>query len=226
MGVVGEVTDRQDRPAMVRFERVAMEDKAGSLAAGRYISKDVDISMTTPPYSRDVIRQKATQWLVNLEQDVRNNRIPESWAEQYRDAYRRFQNGQEQPLNGTAIRGWGVISPAQQENLISINVLTVEDLAGINDEGLRRVGMGAMDLKNKAVAWIKQLNDRGPLVQENSALKAQVDLLTANLATVTRQVNELKAQQPPVAVVTREEQISADDILPEPENRTLTLKRK
>ena len=230
MSAVGEVTERQDRPAHVRFERVAVEDKAASLAAGRYAAKDVDFALITPPYSRDIVRQKVAQWMLNMEQDVRNGRIPEKWRDDYLDAYKRFQAGQEQPLNGTAVKGWGVISPAQQEVLIRMNVLTVEDLAGINDEGLRRIGMGAMELKNKAMAWIKQLNDRGPLVQENAALKAQVELLIANQATLTRQVQELKAQQPQVvnqpALVTRDEQITADDILPEPENRTLTLKRK
>lgn len=229
MGAVGDVSDRQDRPAHVRFERVAIEDKASSLALGRYAAKDVDFALITPPYSRDVVRQKVSQWLVNLEQDVRNNRLPAQWAEQYREAYKLFLKGQEQPLNGTPIKGWGVISPAQQEVLIHMNVFTVEDLAGINDEGLRRIGMGGMELKNKAIAWNRQLNDRGPLVQENAALKAQIDLLMANQATLTRQLQELKAQQPQVvnqpALVTRDEQITADDILPEPEKHN-AIKRK
>ena len=170
--LVGQVSERTDRPAYVRFERVAKENKALSLQEGKFVATDVDYALITPPYSKDVIRQKVASWFDNLEQDVRNDRIPEAWAKLYRDAYRAWQNGQEIPPNGSPIRGWGVLSPAQQENLLRINILTVEDLAGVNDEGLRRVGMGAQELKQKAVAWLRTLHDRGPLTQENAALKS------------------------------------------------------
>jgi hypothetical protein len=226
MSVVGAIQERGDRPAIVRFERKAMEDKAESLKQNRYVAKDVDFALITPPYSRDVVEVKVEQWLINLDQDVKNNRIPPEWADRYKDAYSKFQGGQEIPLNGTAIRGWGVISPAQQETMIRMNVLTVEDLAGINDEGMKRIGMGALEMKNKAIAWVKQLNDKGPLTMENSALKSENTLLKSNLETLTRQVEELKAMiKPPslvvdMPIVTRNDQIAADDILPEPEKPT------
>lgn len=226
MPSVGAVQERTDRPAYVRFERVAVEDKAATLAQGRYVAKDVDYALITPPYSRDVIRIKVSQWMTNLDQDVRNERIPQEWVDIYRKAYQAFQNGQEQPLHGTAIRGWGVISPAQQETLIRMNVLTVEDLSGINDEGMRRIGMGGVDLKNKAKAWLAQLNDKAPLTIENAALKAEVERLKADNEALTTELLALKAQ--PSATVTRVEstQITADDILPEPAKPTLTLKKK
>lgn len=191
---VGELTDRKERPAYVRFERVAVEDKAASLREGHYIARDVDMALITPPYSKDIFKIKVPQWFANLEQDIHNGRIDPKWVEDYKEAYRRWQNGQEIPLNGTPIKGWGVISPAQQETLIRMNVLTVEDLAGINDEGVKRVGMGGTDLKNKAAAWLAQLKDKGPLTQEISALKAENSLLKSNVETLTGQVQSLLAQ--------------------------------
>lgn len=191
---VGDLTDRKERPAYVRFERVPVEDKAASQREGHYVARDVDMALITPPYSKDVFKIKVKQWFANLEQDIHNGRIDPKWVEDYKDAYRRWQNGQEIPLNGTAIRGWGVISPAQQETLIRMNVLTVEDLAGINDEGIKRVGMGASDLKNKAVAWLAQLKDKGPLTQEIAAIKAENSLLKSNVETLTGQVQALMAQ--------------------------------
>lgn len=228
MAAVGDVAERTDRPAYVRFKRIAVEDKAATLKEGRFVARDVDFALITPPYSKDVVEIKVTQWLTNLEQDVRNDRIPLQWADAYRKAYTAFQNGQEQPLNGTAIRGWGVISPGQQETLIRMNVLTVEDLAGINDEGMRRIGMGGTDMKNKARAWLAQLADKGPLTLENAAQKQRIELLEANQATMERRIAELTAQvktTPIVAAVpavTRE--IQADDILPESDKPT--IKRK
>lgn len=226
MASVGDVAERNDRPAYVRFERVAVEDKPATLASGRYAAKDVDFALITPPYSRDVVRIKVSQWLLNLDQDVRNDRIPEAWADKYKEAYGRFKNGQEQPVTGTAIRGWGVISPAQQETLVRMNVLTVEDLAGINDEGMRRIGMGGVELKNKAKAWLSQLSDKGPLTEENAALKAENERLMIANEALTETVKALKGQIPAaVPVVVRDPEITADDILPE-NSKTLTLKRK
>jgi len=215
--LVGQVSERTDRPAYVRFERVAKENKALSLQEGKFVATDVDYALITPPYSKDVIRQKVASWFDNLEQDVRNDRIPEAMGELYRDAYRSWQNGQEIPPNGSPIRGWGVLSPAQQENLLRINILTVEDLAGVNDEGLRRVGMGAQELKQKAVAWLRTLHDRGPLTQENAALKSANDNLLMMIETLTEQNRLLRGN---IATPVAEEAISANELLDEDEPAT------
>ena len=85
--------DREDRPAYVRFERVAVEDKAATLKAGHYVAKDVDMALITPPYSKDVMKYKVGSWFSILEQDVRNNRIPKSWLDRYKESYEAFQKG-------------------------------------------------------------------------------------------------------------------------------------
>lgn len=193
-GAVGEMLERNERPAYVRFERVAVEDAVASRREGHYVAKDIDYAMITPPYSKDVFKIKVDQWLKNMRQDVENGRMPQEWADRYLDAYTRWKNGQEIPLHGAPIKGWGVISPAQQETLIQMNVLTVEDLAKINDEGIKRIGMGAIDLKNKATAWLSQLHDKGPLTQEMAALKAENSLLKSNLDGLQKQVEALMAQ--------------------------------
>lgn len=209
-----ELMERADRPAYVRFSREAVEDKPASLAQGHYVAKNVDYALVTPPYSKDVLKIKVTQWLLNMEQDLRNDRIPAAWVEKYKEAYRMWQNGQEMPVTGTAIRGWGVISPAQQETLLRMNILTVEDLGHVNDEGLRRIGMGALELKNKAKAWLSQLGDKGPLTQEIAALKTQNEVLTGTVESLQAQITQMKArlgESDPV-----ETESAASDLLDEP----------
>lgn len=223
MSAVGQVLERKERPAYVRFKRIAVEDKAESLKHGQWKGKDLDIAMITPPYSKDVIELKVTQWLSNMKQDVHNGRMPIAWAEDYEKDYERWKNGQEIPLRGTPIKGWGVISPAQQETLLKINILTVEDLAGVNDEGIRRIGMGSNDLKNKAVAWLAQLTDKGPLTVKMASLEAENAQLKVSTETLKSQVeqlsNQLKAlsnavQAPPIQVISSE--ISVTDIIETP----------
>jgi hypothetical protein len=222
MSEFAQVLDRKDRPAYVRFERVPMEDKAGTLKAGHYVAKDVDFALITPPYSKDVYKTKVDQWFKNLDQDAAMERIPPQWVEQYKQSYRLWKSGQEMPLTGTAIKGWGVISPAQQEMLIKVNILTVEDLAAANEEGLRAIGMGSVDLKNKAGAWLTQLKDKGPLTIEVAALKNQNAQLQSTVEALTTKVDELSAalntnQNVAPSPARAATGITADDILEQPE---------
>ena len=185
---------RDDRPAYVRFERIAIEDVQATLAAGHYVAKDVDMALITPPYSKDVMKYKVKAWFDILEQDVRNNRMPQAWLDRYKEAYAAFQKGQDLPLTGSPIKGWGIISPAQQETLIKMSVLTVEDLAAMNDEGIKRIGMGAIDLKNKAKAWLSQLNDTGALALQMAELQKQFANLEAVNKTQEEKIETMKRE--------------------------------
>ena len=191
MSTVGAMADRKDRPAYVRFERRPIKDAAASDREGRHVDRDVDYALVTPPYSRDVFEQEAKDWLGQMQRDAQNGRLPIEWYERYVDAYDRWKRNEEVPLNGTPIKGWPVISPAQMKNLTNINILTVEDLAAVNDEGKRRIGMGAQDLCDKAKAWLGQAKDKGPLTMENSTLKAENRALKTHNEQLEARVKEL-----------------------------------
>lgn len=181
------------RPPYVQFERRPIEDRDASIKAGRIVCKDVDFVQITPIGSRDVIDKTIPDWFEGLDTQANGGRIPAAWVSQYKAAYKAWQDGQEIPVNGTPIRGWGLISPAMQENCTRANVRTVEDLAQANEESLWRIGMGALDLKNKAIQWIKAQTGPGKLVKENEDLKAKVAAQDVRLETLTKQVADLMA---------------------------------
>lgn len=214
---VNDVMSREERPPYVRFERRPVEDKAASIEQGRYVAKDVDYALVTPPYSKDCVVHKVSSWLENVKKNVRDGRTPQAWADQWEEMYRRWKNGQEVPLNGTPIRGWGVISPAQQEMLVQITCMTVEDLAAVNDEGLRRIGMGGMELKQKAIAWLASMKDHGAVTQKQAALEQENAVLKESLKTLQDQVNALRAmiptRQPDVVMEQSPQEITAAELL-------------
>ena len=197
---VGQMLERKERPPFVSFHRVPVEDKAASRAAGHYVAKDVDFVHVTPPYSKDLNKFEVPDWFAQLDKAARNNRIPQEWLDHFKKAYDAWKSGKEIPLNGTPILGWGVISPAQQETLIRLGILTVEDLGGVNDEGMRRIGMSAGEFRNKARAWLAQIGDKGPLTMEMAALKQENATLNGQVATLQRQVSALMAGMPAPAV--------------------------
>jgi hypothetical protein len=185
---------REDRPAYVRFERVGIEDTAETLKQGVYIARDVDMALITPPYSKDVMKYKVKQWFDILDQDQRNGRIPEQWVANYKKQYAAFKAGQEMPLNGSPIRGWGIISPAQQDMLIKMHILTVEDLAATNDEGMKQIGLGGLDLKNKAKAWLLQLKDNGALAIQMADLQKKFATQEALINGQNEKLEQLKTK--------------------------------
>jgi hypothetical protein len=185
---------REQRPSYVVFERKGVEDRAASLAQGRYMEKNIDFAIITPIGSKDRIPREVNDWFKTLDQQAREERIPKEWPTQYRAAYEAWKRGEEIPLQGTPVKGWAVLSPAQQANVISANVLTVEDLAQINDEGIKRIGMGALELRDKAIAWLKSAAGHGVATQENAALHARIRQLEANTEVLVGQVRDLRAE--------------------------------
>jgi len=214
---VADLMGRQERPAYVQFVREAVEDKNASREAGHYVARDVDYVLITPPYSKDMHKAKLPGWFDKIDGDVKSGRLPREWADRYKEQYRLWKLGQEMPVDGTPIKGWGVISPAQQEMLIRANIRTVEDMAAANDEGLRRIGMGSVDLKNKAQAWLAQIGDKGPLTMEMAALKNENALLKGSIAALEARLKAVETKSKPefvpVEVAVEPEGITAADII-------------
>lgn len=199
----------QDRPAYVRFEKRAVEDRAASIASGHYATKDAEIAIITPAGSKDEVERPVLEWLAQMKQQVFEGRMKPEWQQQYVTAYEHWKRGEEIPLNGTPIKGWPLLSPSQQKNIINANIRTVEDLAQANGEAVTRMGMGGLEMKQKAEAWLKAARDVGTVVAEsvalrieNAQLKTQVaELLNRNAALAT-QVQAQKAAGQAVAAAT------------------------
>lgn len=202
------VLDLQATPALstkdmpyVTFESRDEEDVLESKKQGRMIRRDQVYARITSPGTRDVHYEKMPRWFDKLEIEVRAGRVMQEWVDRWRLLYDRYCKGQELPTDGTPIRGWTMLSKAQQENLISANILTVEDLATMHQEGLQRVGMGALELRRRAEAWLlqNQSSEAGAmkikdLQRENDTLKETLQQLTEKVEALSRNA-EAKAKR-------------------------------
>lgn len=185
-----------DRPPYVQFEQVAEEDRNASIAAGRKVYKNVVMANITPPGSRDVIPRVASEWLAEIRVKSLDGRWPPQWVEHFESSFRAWEKGQEAPLNGSPIKGWAVISAAEQRNLMSCNVFTVEDLAQLNEEGISRVGMGARSLRDKARGWLEAAAGPGKMAEELAAMRAKLDQLAADNESLRKANAEFASNQP------------------------------
>lgn len=195
------------RPSYVRFEKRPIEDRAETLRKGAFSTKDVVHAIITPAGSKDQYAFVADEWLARLDQQVKEERIPFEWVDMYRRAYEAYKRGEELPLDGTPIKEWPPLSPAQRVNLIALHVLTVEDLAAANAETLARIGMGAQNLVEKAKTWLQASKDKGVVVEqvvalqtENVALKDTVKSQGDAIAKMQVQL-ELLLPKPPAVLI-------------------------
>lgn len=185
---------REQRPSYVEFERHTVEDRAASLREKRYMTKDVDFAIITPIGSKDRIPRQVDEWFVSLDQQQREGRIPSDWVSHYKKAYANWKENQEVPVMGTPIKGWALLSPAQQANILGANIRTVEDLAQANEEARRRIGMGATDLVEKAISWLKAAKGIGAVAGELNELKVKIKNLERELEAKEGQIAELRAE--------------------------------
>ena len=98
------------------------------------------------------------------------------------------------PENGTSVRNWPVLSPAQTQTLIAAHVMTVEDLAIANEEVIMRLGMGGRALKQRAVDWLQAASSTGKTAEQLTALQVENEALKASNAKMDEQLALLKNQ--------------------------------
>ena len=182
----------QARPPFVEFKQVAVHDTAKSLELGYRVTKDIEYAHVMQPGSRDVLVIKARDWLDQIKNKVlidAHDAFPQEWVNQYFAKYDAWKAGLEAPVNGTHVREWPQLSPAQVQNLISLHILTVEDVSAMTEEAMGRFGMGGRDLREQAREWLAKRELAASALVENEELKTKLAQLTARL-------EELEADKP------------------------------
>lgn len=182
------------RPPYVTFEYRAEEDRAASIEAGHYVSKDVPFVLVTPMGSKDRHESPADEWFARREQDAAEGRFPREWLSAFKGAFAEWKAGREIPLNGTSVANWPVASPSQVKMLLDLKVRTVEDLAEANEETLNRLGMGGRTLKQKAQDWLASANDMGKVSEQLAGLRADNEALKQRNEQLEKQLREVIPQ--------------------------------
>lgn len=187
------IAEMEERPPYVRFEQRAIEDRAKSIESGIFSYKDKDFVLVMAHGSRDVFEDDAENWLSKQEAHARNGRIPKEHYEYFKKAYASWKEGQEMPIEGTPIKAWAVLSPAQQNTVIQANIRTVEDLALAPEGALHEIGMGARALKQKAQAWLDTAQT-GKGAEKIVDLESKLQLLADENEKLQKQLIEFMSE--------------------------------
>src|SRR5574337_1422927 len=185
------VLHAKDMP-FVAFKTEPIPDVVRTKQEGRTCFKDQDYAVVTPVGGKSNNTPKIEQFWSWVEQELRNGRLTHEWVKKVKGDYELYRQGLAIPENGTPIRGWKLLSGAQQEELLRINVRTVEALADLNDDGMRSFGRGALDLKRKASAWLAQNDSKESLTLKMAELTRQIDSLNGQLLNQLEKTEELE----------------------------------
>ena len=183
----------QERPPYVRFESRPIEDRDATIKAGHVVYKDVDFALVTPAGSKDVHEAIATEWLEKVEREVRNGRTPAAWANHFQAVYNAWKRDEEPPVNGTRLSHWPGLNKAQLEQLRNLRLLTIEDVASMNEEAIARIGMGGRALKQRAQAFLDAATGPAKQAEKVAALEVENQALKDKLETALAAIAELRA---------------------------------
>lgn len=213
---------KEDRPPHARFQRRAVENEVRSKEEGHYVGEDVDYVTVTAPYSngKESVDYRVDKWFGKLEQHVKIGKFKPEWLQKIKAQYEAWKQGTELPVDGMPVLGWGMISPAQQQTLISMSIRTVEEVADMTEDSCRRFGMGGLIIKQRAQAVLKAARDGGKLAMENADLRSKLDLAEANVDKLQSDLKELAAYvraNMPQEAAEPDAAIGASDLIDEPE---------
>jgi len=169
-----------DELLYVQFYMGSLKNEDKSVEAGHPIFDSVPFVKILVPGDRNT--------MVNTKVDDKTKRrFARLWSQ--------FEQNQMQTIEGMPIQEWPAITRAQADELFYLNIVTVEQLAGLPDVYGSRI-MGFQDLKRKAATYLAAAKDTAlaeKLAAENANLQGQITYLQDELRKVNQRFEAMEA---------------------------------
>jgi hypothetical protein len=121
------------------FHMESMRDEAATEEKGKPIFANIPyVKIISPGNNKEIIDR------VVLQRD--KDRFPREWF--------KFTHHEEPEVDGTPVDSWPQVDKAQADTLKANNIFSVEQLSKVSDQDVGGLGMGMLDLKNKAKIWV------------------------------------------------------------------------
>lgn len=163
-----------DQRLFVRFEKRSRRNAYKSDLEGRPVYEPVDYVRIKQPAERD-------EW-VGPVTEAHKHRFPRQWEQ--------FQKETEQTPEGTPVELLFPNEPHVVELMLDLKIQTIEQLAGITEGGIERLGMQGRKYVNKARAAL----DKSEALKEVTKLTRELDDARDELATLKGANERLQAR--------------------------------
>lgn len=155
----------------VEFFTKSVELKAKSEEAGRPIHEDREfVRITFPADNKRELVAPAHEmhYVTHLRQQL-------TYADRFKASYDAFADNKENFIEGTPLTEAPFMTKSKIEELKHFKVRSVEQLAGMPDASMKRMGFGARDLRDRAQAYLAAAQG----TSEVESLKARIAELEA-----------------------------------------------
>jgi hypothetical protein len=176
-----------DRQLHVTFFYEEIPDPKKTEEMGRPIFKSVEMCSIKAPGDKDNI---VVERVARMQPDPRM-RFPAQYA--------RFKAGEKVQIEGTLLRQWGLITPAEAKSYEAVDVYTVEQLAGLSDSICQQY-RGSLADRQKARDFLDQAKGLEPAAAaraENQRLRSEIEALREAIASLGGKVPDA----PPVSTI-------------------------
>ena len=179
---VDEYLATMRRPVFPEFVVEAIHMEFASKQAGKPIFEDREFVRI------HVVGDRGAQAYEPVNDDHKQR-----WSKEYAA----FRAGIELPPSGTPLATWPhpLMTKSQVAMLAVDNIRTVEDLAGLDDAKLMKIGMGAREMKSAAHTYLeiatKGMAPVTRLLEENERLAREVIRLTDDLMAANLEIRTL-----------------------------------
>ena len=95
------------------------------------------------------------------------------------------------PVNGSDVKHWPGVKPAQLKTCQEAGIKTVEDLALSNADSIRRLGMGGLALVKKAQIYLENAGTN-KAAEQISALELKIEAMESLVKMQSEQITELQ----------------------------------
>lgn len=175
-----------DDKLVVRFYHGQKHNRGKSDKAGRPIYDDLEMCEISAPADkqRKFVTPAHATWKM----------VPGEWGPQkltyamrFADQYKRFKADAAQIQSGTPLSELPFLTEAKRSELRALKIYTAEQLASLDGEPLKMLGMGGRELKNQAHAYIEAASgsaDVAAMAAENAMLREQVRQMAGQSAQV------------------------------------------
>lgn len=133
--------------------------------------------------------------LEKLREKLKDGRISQNYFDHYVQAWERFLRNEEAPIVGTPLVDWRGAPEAVKRRAIEIGIRSVEDAADMDDATIQSIGMGARDLKNRAVAFLDQDVSKVKSAQKMNELQDQNQRMAEQLSALQQKLEELSSRR-------------------------------
>jgi hypothetical protein len=169
-----------DDNLLVFFRNAAMPNDAKTAAEGRPCFDDVEVCEIRTPGSRNTTIQPATAVSHWVTDPITGGQTKLTYAERFRRQYRQFKEQQHQTIAGTPLDYAPFLTEARRAELRALNIYTVDQLAIVDGQELKNLGVGGRDLKNRAIEYLEEAKTKSV----DTRLRAENEALRARLAVV------------------------------------------